>query len=353
VNRYRFDLRIILGLGAIGFSLLAAGVLGLRAVAWGSATPRVIPESHRVVAEEGVGSITASYRVENHGAGDLAIRGIETGCGCSVASIERSVIPPGEAGTVLIKATVPPAGERTLNMVIRTDGSATRTLPFQLTVVGPASLPHVAGHTPAVQFGEIDEDSGPATLVINTREQSESKPWIGGVSTNVTGISVNGGLVEEQPSGEGILYRTYRYYLEFDELPGAGRIAGLVEFHDRQGRPIATKQVPLLGQVSAPVSSVPPILFASSDASVNPPKLNLQLTRSDSGGPFQAELVEGGEDLLIEPIEGDGRGPAFSVRPSATIGVQQGKLIFRRNVQGAERVEIPYLFRIGSSGESE
>ncbi len=311
-------------LGVLGAVVLLGGVVLSPSIRGGSAPARIVPESRRIVAREGLGSVTATFHLENPTRSNLVIRGVKTGCGCSVASIERDSIPPVGRGKILIQASVAPGVERSLDMTVEVDAPERMTIPFRLTVLGTAPIPHVADHTPSVQFGDLGENVGPTSLEINTRERAGSEPWISDVRTSVPEISVTGGLAEEQPPTGGVVYRTYRYELKFDAIPAPGRISGRVDCFDKAGQPIPMDVIWQAGYVRSPVTVVPPILFATAESADEPPRLQLQIARSDSGKELRAELVEGGDDVIVEPLGADGGKLDFSIRPVADVGERRG-----------------------------
>jgi hypothetical protein len=260
------------------------------------------------------------------------------------------VIPPGESGTVTIEATVHPGDERSLEMIVKTDGEAEGTLPFRLTVVGKAPIPHVAWHSPVVQFGEIEGEARSASITINTRERLGSDPWIRDASTGVDGLSISGGFVEDRASGVGIVYRTYHYELTFDEPPPPGKVAGRVSFRNGYGEPVMMQEIPILGVVRPPVSAVPPALFASLEPDTEPTTLLISLARTSLGGPFRARAEEVGEGIVVDEVGEDRGQPTFAVRAVDAGQERRGRLIFWTDVEGAERIEVPYVFRVRSEG---
>ncbi|MEW4571319.1 DUF1573 domain-containing protein [Tautonia sp. JC769] len=352
IFRKRTRLAVAVSLiSVVGVVALAGGFIRHLTLLGDSTHIGIYPESRRVVAKEGINSVTASYRVQNRTRDNLIISGVTTGCGCSVASIEREMIPPGDDGEILIRATVLPGVERTLDMVVNVDGPQKKTIPFQLTTVGTAHIPHVASHSPSVQFGELGEQSAPVPLVLSTRERAGSDPWIGSVNTNLRGLFAVGGILDEQPSGDGVVYRTYRYELAFEKSPDPGRFSGRVDFVDGNGKILGIEPIPILGYVRAAVSAVPPILYATCDSPAELPQLRLRLVRSEPGGEFSAELVEKGSGVFVEQVGGNGSEPTFSVQPGSGPGAYKGTLIFSTDVKGAERIEVPYLFQINKSDE--
>jgi hypothetical protein len=89
-------------MGRLWFVVLGTTVL---LAACGSGDPEISLEPTRIDFGEVInGEIrSAEATVSNQGSTDLVIEAISTSCGCTTAQVDRTVIPAGEAGTLIVQ----------------------------------------------------------------------------------------------------------------------------------------------------------------------------------------------------------------------------------------------------------
>jgi len=76
----------------------------LLAACGGGAPDIELSQSETDLGEITIGEIrTVDIPVQNLGSGDLIIEAVSTSCGCTTASIEPEVIPPGGTGTLTVR----------------------------------------------------------------------------------------------------------------------------------------------------------------------------------------------------------------------------------------------------------
>lgn len=173
------------GVGSNVVALIVAGLFGSACSAsrasQGVAVQPVQVEAGDVFKGE---TIHATFTLTNETSRAIRLSGIETDCGCSVASDVGEMLEPGQSSDISIAVeTDYLEGDMTRTTHVTIDGSRVLTLPVRATVV-PEFVPSVA----LVDFGRVQPDGRTERRFVVTRnERSDSA--ISAVETTIPGVT--------------------------------------------------------------------------------------------------------------------------------------------------------------------
>lgn len=164
----------------------------------------------------GGSKVQVRYTVENRGGEPLILGTPATSCGCSVASIEPKVIPPGGVGVIVVDGDAPRSGERSVEIRIGANAPATPELTAQLVMVGVSPLPYVVMSSGPINFGELATARGVESFYIEAHEKKTAAPWLSSARSTLPSIAVTGGLKQESDLGKGVVFRRYEFKATLD-----------------------------------------------------------------------------------------------------------------------------------------
>jgi hypothetical protein len=105
--------RLLLGLAA---ALLGGGVIVLTAWAW--SLPRIAVEpASQDLGERPQQPIELTYTIRNEGNSPLRIQEVTTTCGCTKASVDQDMIPPGQS--TALRVTMDPQQDNLYGNLLR------------------------------------------------------------------------------------------------------------------------------------------------------------------------------------------------------------------------------------------
>jgi hypothetical protein len=309
--------------------------------------PRAVVDaaSRRIVAAPGEKELVATYRVTNRGGRDLVFGEVKTSCGCSVASIEPNRLKPGESGVVTVKGSPLNAGENAVEIRISTNAEPDPELVLQLTMIGSAKVPYVAFHSGSVRYGVVRSADLREPIRVETRENQSARPWIKSVTCNLPGVEVKGGMQEELPLGQDVVFRRYEYQAELKRVPEPGEIRGEITFlaQEREATPVLT--LPVGGTVRAAVFAAPSALYASFNPKAESPKLQLSIVADDEAFPLNCQPeVDGIKELRVRQISSQAGRVTFEVSPGEGFaGGLSTKLKFKTNHPNSPTIVVPTM----------
>jgi len=143
-----------------------------------------------------------------------------------------------------------------------------------------------------VPFATVREDIGSEEFHVQTREHSNSGPWLAKVSTTLPGLTVTGGLVDTQPFGD-VSSRLYRYRADLKRPVKAGDFAGEILFFTGDGTSTPVHRIPVRGTVHSPVYSVPKSLYATMDPVTQDVRLLVTIVSDDPHFKLDAKPTAG------------------------------------------------------------
>jgi hypothetical protein len=309
----------------------------------------VVPESLTIPVHDVTEPVFAEFEIRNQRDRALAIRDIQTGCGCSVASVERRSIPPGERAKFRVEARGPSAGTRDLTITVETDDPDSEILEFRLRLSGERPPPYVVRHSEAVQFGDLDGKEAIRTLFVNTREVAGAPPWITEASTGSPALGIDGGMTREVPLGGAAVARDYSFRVTLSPPDRVGWFRDEIILATSDGTTLPGVSIPVIARVQPAIVAVPPQLYASLAEGEVLPELTLLLQARNQATALRAELAEAVPGVEVEDLGSENGRCRFRVRIVDLDGTIDGMLRFETNVPELARLEVPILVRGPSS----
>lgn len=349
--KFRPSRRVSTILLVLSLSLLGGAVVFavLKVVRNASAAPlKVEPHSRTATASLGQGTVSVSYLITNVSRRVIDLGEVSTSCGCSVASISRKQLAPGERAEVEVRGNPPSAGRKAVEIYIQTSDPTLPEVALHLVMIGSETAPIVVFHSLSVSFGSMPQADSAATteILVNTREVGGTPPWISRAESSIEGLTVEGGLASESDQGDSVVARKYTYRAALNAQRPPGELDGLVRFMPREGdAPIL--MMPILGEIRPSLIPEPRSLYASVRPNDKTPRLRLDLVSSEAN--FDPEDVEPGpppRGVRISRTEAEAGRAGFEVEVDP--GEVPGSRVvigFRCRKPGASQVEIPLVLR--------
>ncbi len=338
---------ILLGSVALGISLGSI----VRAVLRESEGPRVhleSPAESPLIAEDKSSVVVASYRLVNNGDRNLVLGQTTTTCGCTIASIDPTVVPPRGSATVKVHGEPSEAGERDVHITVETNDKRSPILNLELVMVGATPMPFI-GHTSGpIQFGTIERNDAAADFYFDTHERQESSPWLLDVRSPLPGFSIVAGTVQiVKKTGDAIIRRHHYHATFHPDQPSSG-LLGHVALIDPSAPARAIHQIQVLGIVHSPVYAIPQAIYGSFDGSNFPlpirvsvhgsPDFPLRVT-PENNPDFSCQLVERTSSRLDYMI---------TFKPERLASTLTTKATFLTNHPKSPRFEVPVVVqRVG------
>lgn len=311
------------------------------------------PESQRIVADPGSTQVFASYQITNHGGRKLAIGEISTSCGCSVASIERRILAPGQSTTVKVEGTPPGAGEKTVEVRIATNSETKPELVLTLAMVGSLPLPYVSVRPEVLNLGVARADGEPRAFYLETRERQDQAPWIQSAECTIPELRIRGGMEAEESLSGGVVLRRYQFTATLSQLPAS--LAGEVLIRTKGPDKAVVHRIPLLGTIPAPVQVAPRAVFARFKPRSEMPRITVILTADDPEFVLDAMIVRDSLDpIVVRRISQTKNHAEFEVSllPDCIESIKTA-LVFKTNHPNASDVRIPTTFQWNDGQEAE
>ena len=278
----------------------------------------------------------------------MVVTRTSSSCGCTVASVEPKVIAPGAEGAIVVQATPPSAGEKEVSVQVETNSKPTGELVLPLTLVGNAPVPFVADTSGPFQFGIIDSDQATATMILTTHEKATDPPWLTRAYTDVPGLRITGGYVENGPRLGPIVLRRYRYAAEFAERP-ADVVRGEVVLSGERSRP--EYRIPVYGTVRPSVEVTPEILMATLAPGDPTPDFSLLFRGAKSTSPLtvEPEATTQGPFEIRRKSNRDGLWIFELIPRDGARTAVEGSLLFRTNRADRPVIKVPFRIRVLNS----
>jgi hypothetical protein len=238
------------------------------------------PATMRVVAQDKATRVAASYRLVNDGDRNLVLGQTTTTCGCTLASIEPTVVPPHGSAAVTVLGEPPEAGERNVRITVETNDQRSPHMNLELIMVGATPMPFI-GHTSGpIQLGTIEHNGAEADFYFDTHENQGLPAWCLDVRTALPGISIKPGKIEVLlTSGDAIIRRRNYHAMYHSDQPSNG-LLGDVEFIDPAAPASPVHKIQVLGIVHSPVYAIPRAIYGSYDGSTPPPAIQVSIHSS-------------------------------------------------------------------------
>lgn len=332
---------IVLAVAAVATAAVIIAVLAPRG------TPQILltPESMHVIAETDQPSIDAAYNIKNLGSTNLSIEDVETGCGCSVAFVDPKVIAPGQVGTIVINATVPPTGGRDLDILVHTDNKEHKTIPLKLTVASKLTTPHLVYSTPVLQFGTIADSSQVEFVALQTAEHANSKPWVNHVVCSDDNLAVElEGIDEDYGTGPGVVMRVYRYRVQFNQKPPPGSVWETIAFKKNEKAKSEIAVISVRGKVHPIIHAMPSTLYIINSSGQDKLTGHLKFVGDGVNSQTNIKYVDSDLKLVVEQSSDTSNGIVYNITVCDFGSNFEGILVFETNIPEHERIEVPLRY---------
>ncbi len=142
-------------------------------------------------------SLPVTFRFRNLGRQSLVIEKVNTGCGCTVAALDKNEYGPGESGEIKITYNPKSAGKATRSIQVLSNDPDQRAASL---TIGANVVPVVSADPPNVQFGQVSIGSErSAELQIISRD-----PKVKILSIETNGPEIEAHLIEN-PVRKGVI----------------------------------------------------------------------------------------------------------------------------------------------------
>lgn len=168
----------VIGIGLGGLLAASAGVCLLATQA--SREPGLLIATEPTVTWHGAaepgdpleGSGFATFRLKNTGGTSVHVVSVQSGCGCAKPTVEPDLVKPGRTAEVRVKATAPPVGERSVEIVLHTDSPLTPEIPLKLVLVSRRPPPFLVNAGGDLTFLTKPDDDQPQEVWVAAAEQN-------------------------------------------------------------------------------------------------------------------------------------------------------------------------------------
>lgn len=323
-------------------------------LAWGrSRSPALIVvsvQTQEVVARQGESEVKVEYTIRNNGGSDLILGTPTTTCGCSVASIEPKVVPPGGSATVKVVGTPPPVGRKAVTILIPTNLVAAPEISLGLEMVGAARPPYAAFYPPTIALGQIRTAGTATRFKLTTREKADAERWVVRATASDPTLrleSVTKDLQRDTDFGDGVASRDYLFNVIIRNVPPTGAYRTEISFWSNASDREPVLKIPVHGHVKAAVYASPSGLFAAIPDGGPSPTIRCMIRADDPGLVLQVEPPTEA-NLIIEREEARGAIVVFRItpRPSAD-GAWPKHLTFRTNHPEVPTLSVPLTLKRG------
>jgi Protein of unknown function (DUF1573) len=296
------------------------------------------------------GAIEANFVIRNRGRSDLVLGEAKTTCGCTVASIDPTLVAPGRTCRVTVRGWPPDAGEKVVQVSIQSNcknkGKGAGTLVLSLTMVGMNLPPYVAQSSESLQYGDLSVGAENRSVYLETVEPGGGAPWIQGAASTLPHLVIRGGLEREVRLDGGNLGRRYAYTVELKKRPPRGPFAGEIVFSGDKPANRAVARIPVRGFVRYPVSVSPSALFGSIVAHQDLPSLTVELRADDPRFSLSAEpQLQESAPIEVRRLKAIAGVVKFEVKPRDDCRRSISTTVnFRTNHRSAPSVLLPVTF---------
>jgi hypothetical protein len=147
----------------------------------------IVPSTLEVRVDDGGGVVRRVHvTLSNPGQIPVSILSIESSCNCTIAApLSQTTLQPGESVSLALSVTLPAPGYRETSFIrVHTDSAQMPEARLTLQLVGSdCNLPTLLAAQRQLQVVARPGDELVRAIVIHTREEASSEPWIRSVST--------------------------------------------------------------------------------------------------------------------------------------------------------------------------
>jgi hypothetical protein len=312
---------------------------GAQEPAASSPPPAAVQHAPRVVCAEPMynfGSVDSSQDVthafvlKNEGDLSLEIRNVRASCGCTVASVSRNTVPPGEQAEVTARlslrgrrgpqhktVTVESNDPATPNLVLHLEGEATAELEIRPNQVFYGRIATSAAFT-----NQIEIVVGSPTPVTVTKVTSDS-PYFGTV-------------LERTADG-----KSWRLFVSTKPVLPKGSLRANVRIETDSPR-YPQVDLPVSAFVVGEISFSPEEIVMAEDT--NAPVIRFVIVRSEAQKPFEIRTVEPPAPGITANVQSiDAGGYRIELRGILADLPLSGKVLrITTSLEGAEEILIPF-----------
>lgn len=308
----------------------------------------VEPRSVRIESNGEKQAEVVSFRIRNMGDASFDVVDIKASCGCTDVKIDSNKIEPGGESIITASITSIDVGTKHMSIDVITNVPGESRLPIPITLVGTAKVPYVIRNTENIAFGQVVKSGGSLPIFVETHEAAGSDPWIKSLNTVSDKILIEGGLFEESPIDDKVVFRQYRFHATLNSLfpPGEFRTEanfGLSEAIARKPKPI-----PIHGSVVAFVQASPSAIFGNFRSFDQVPAFVIAFRKLTGKDQLRIDTVSiDSQRYLLEKIPSGNGLETYRVRVRNDFGKElTDELVFRTGVAEMPEIRLPVRLRI-------
>ena len=219
--------------------------------------------TRRIAATERLrgGPILVPFEIVNQGNADVQITSVESSCGCTVASVDPTLVKPGGRAVLRAEATPLATGRRQVEIGVHSDSPGTPRLQLTLVMIAERQPPFFLHSTPNLDFRFIRGDApsvGEFQLFLIQPSVATHKPSKLEVSSDLPFLEIRETESSESPylDADAAIMKSIRYRVSISAIPDVPRFQGEIRIADpwEAGR---TRVVKVEGEVLPPLRTVP------------------------------------------------------------------------------------------------
>jgi len=282
------------------------------------------------------------FTLANPGRTPVRILSVESGCGCATPIVETETVVPGGTGAVVVGASPPASGERTVEFRVHTDSPSTPVVGLTLRMFGGEAPPFLLSAAGDLTY--LDGGEGEAReLTVWTIEREDGDRKTPAVKCDLDFLRFKPIGREVSPYyGPNEVQCKSTFAVELVASPPEGTTTGEVivvdPWDDRRGQ-----RVTMHSKSSLRVLPANPTLSLANVADQTA-RVEFVALSADEAGAVEVEPEDADGPLLVERRSGTGgRVAAFSarVKPGRTVGPGGHRLVAKQGGAKPSRVVVP------------
>lgn len=276
-------------------------------------------------------NLTARFRLSNRSSRPVRIMSIETSCGCTVGSVDRKLIPPGEDAVLSARIESRLNGPKQATLRIRTDASEEACS----VVVQWITNESITVFPKELNFGSVLVGTLPVaeTLKVTANDDiSRDETWRSRIEIS---DNSNGAISSEQSDDAGSV--NYKVTLRETDLRGSGRASIVIRYDES-----TFVAVPVYWEIVDPIRTVPESDFVGTKDS-GAAWTSTLLVRAFSNDIFGVRLLnQPNEDLQIVHVNSRAVQCRLTGRAPKTAGAFKVEVMLTVD-HGGQSTELPFV----------
>jgi hypothetical protein len=205
----------------------------------------------------------ATFNLRNDGKRDLEIGLDYASCACTVRDFgNERILKPGEAATLTIEASAPPAGFNTAAVDLVTNDPSRPLVRLRLVVESDRQPPYVKSVSPTRLLLRSTDGSAATGHIFCQAMEVSDVPWIREARCDLPDLLIDPPEIEEIRVQERVIIRDYRFRVRTGASPSEGHAT--LELYSLDSAPVASVDVRV--EPGAPIRLTPsPLVFFWND----------------------------------------------------------------------------------------